>query len=85
MAQWLRALAALPETWVQFPAPTWQLTTVVTPVPEDLTGSHRHAGRQNANAQKTLLNLFKNCPEPDTVRTPTYSISSQKVERGRCS
>ena len=27
MAQWLRAVAALPEDWVQFPAPTWSLTT----------------------------------------------------------
>jgi hypothetical protein len=29
MAQWLRALALnLQRTWVQFPAPTWQLITV---------------------------------------------------------
>lgn len=28
VARWLRALAALPEDLGQFPAPTWQLTTV---------------------------------------------------------
>ena len=28
-AERLRALAVLPETWVQFPAPTWQLTTAL--------------------------------------------------------
>jgi hypothetical protein len=29
-AQWLRALNALPEDQVQFPAPAWQITTVCT-------------------------------------------------------
>ena len=28
IAQWLRALTALPKDLVQFPAPTWQLTTL---------------------------------------------------------
>ena len=27
-AQWLRALTALPEAWVRFPAPTWKLTAI---------------------------------------------------------
>lgn len=28
MAEWFKALAALPEDWVQFPAHMWQFTTV---------------------------------------------------------
>ena len=36
MAQRLKALAALPEDpGSKLPAPTWQLTTTVTPVPGD--------------------------------------------------
>ena len=38
MAQWLRALTALPDVLVQFPAHTWWLTTV-SPVPRDLMAS----------------------------------------------
>ena len=51
MAQWLRALAALPEHLVQFPAPTEQLTLPVTLV-SDLTPSQRHECRQNTSAYK---------------------------------
>jgi hypothetical protein len=49
MAQWLRVLAAFPENPVQFPVPTWQLTT---PVPGDLTPSHRHTCSQITNVHK---------------------------------
>lgn len=35
MAPWLVAVAAIAET-IQFPASTWQLTTAITPVPENL-------------------------------------------------
>jgi hypothetical protein len=37
MAQWLRALAALVETWVPFPALIWQLTTTFNSDSRDLT------------------------------------------------
>lgn len=33
----LRAMAALPEDKVRFPAPKWQLTPSIPAVPEDLT------------------------------------------------
>jgi hypothetical protein len=45
MVQWLRALAALTETRVQFSASTWQLTTICNPAPSNLTPSHRHPCR----------------------------------------
>ena len=37
MALWLRALTALAKDLGSFPAPTWQLTVVLTPVPRDPT------------------------------------------------
>lgn len=35
MAPWLRALAALMKTWVQFPTLAWHSQLYVTPVPRD--------------------------------------------------
>jgi hypothetical protein len=43
-------------TRVQFLAPTWQLTTLYSPVPGLLTPSHRHTCRQNTNVQKIKIN-----------------------------
>ena len=61
MPQRLRTLAVLPEIHIQFPAPTWQLTTL-TPDPEDLTPSHRqtdmHAKHQSINTHKIKINYF---------------------------
>lgn len=36
IAQRLGTLAALPKTWIQFPASTWWLSTVVTPTSGDV-------------------------------------------------
>ena len=62
MAQWLKDIVALPEDWVQFPAPTWQLTTICDFSPRDFdtllisAGIHvmcMHACRQNVHTHKT--------------------------------
>ena len=49
MAQWLRALTALPEALIQFPAPTWWLTTICNGIwctlllcPNQLLCTHIH-------------------------------------------
>ena len=61
-------------TQVQFPEPTWQLMTV-TPVPEDLTPSHRHTCRQNTSAHKINNEMFLN----SSILIP--SIAEVKRER----
>ena len=59
MAQWLKALEDQAQrTLVQFPAPTWQVTTVSNPVPIKLAPSHRHTCKQNINAHKVNINHF---------------------------
>jgi hypothetical protein len=53
MAQWLRALAALPEDLGSSPNMHIAVHTLpVIPVPKDLMSSHRHACRRNTNAHK---------------------------------
>ena len=84
MTQQLRALASLPEDPVQFRSS--QLS--VTPVPGDLTPSHRHTCRQNSNAReiknkiKTLhilrstLHLGEcNCFMQSTEESPLESVT----------
>jgi hypothetical protein len=51
MTQWLRAQATLSEDQDTMPSPHTAAPTV-TPVPRDLTPSHRDACAQNTNAQK---------------------------------
>jgi hypothetical protein len=48
MTQWLRALDVLPEDLGSFPSqhPHGSSQLSVTPIPEDLAPSHRHAGRK---------------------------------------
>jgi hypothetical protein len=53
MAQQLGALAALREDLVQFPAPTWQLTTICH---SSSRGSDTLRSRQNTNAHKIKIN-----------------------------
>lgn len=45
MARWLRALSVLSEDSGSVPAPTWCLTSILTPLPRDPVTSfelHRH-------------------------------------------
>ena len=50
MAQGLREFVALPETWVQFPAPTWRSQSPINPAPGDLTvPSEASAGTRQAH------------------------------------
>ena len=57
MAQQLRTLTSLSEDPGQLTVPTWQFTTI-TPVPGDLTSSHRHMNRQNINAHKIKTHTY---------------------------
>lgn len=52
MALGLRAVAVLPEQPVQFPAPTWQLLTLMSPILECPAPSQRHICRQRGNEKK---------------------------------
>ena len=71
MVQWLRALAALPEDWVQFPAHTWHLTLVYNCCSrgsDTLTQTYMY---QNTNAQE--INYGKN---PKTKNPFNYTCIS---------
>ena len=57
MAQWLRALADLPEDPAQVPHGSSQLS--VSPVLGHLKPSHSHTRRQNTNVHKTKNHLKK--------------------------
>lgn len=54
-AQWLRVPSALPEDLVQSPAPTWQLSASITPVPGDLTCS---SGRCRQPAHTWCIDIY---------------------------
>jgi hypothetical protein len=59
LAQWLRALSALPEVLSSIPSnPHGSLKLSVTPVPEDLT-LIPHKCRQNLNIRKIKINYIK--------------------------
>jgi hypothetical protein len=64
ITQWLRALAALPEDGVQFPAPLWWLPASVTPVPGNTAPSfglfkHRHAQAKHSYTHiHKIINMF---------------------------
>ena len=49
MAQWLRVALLFQRTWVQFPAPTWQITVVQF---------HSHTHRQNTNVHEIKINII---------------------------
>jgi len=56
VAQWLRALASLPEDPGSVPSTHMAAhNSLQTPVAEDLTPSHGHVDRQNTNAHEISI------------------------------
>ena len=83
MAQWLRALAALPKALSSIPSTHMAgHSCLLTPIPGDLTPSHTHTSRQNTNEHKLKINHEKK--RVKSIKAAGYLNSMSKTHLIPC-